>query len=127
VSFKSLERSHNVYATSYDDTGVNARPALDPQDRYNNSLLSYLQVPQQRWMVNSFAHYDLAPKVTAYAEFHFSDNKVTQLPAPGNADGTFLFNDNNPYLNPQTQGLLAQLDAADPYGRTFFLNARVKF
>jgi len=101
------------FGWTYDDTGVNARPALDPQDRYNNSLVNYLQVPQQRWMVNSFAHFDVAPKITTYAEFHFSDNKVTQLLAPSNADGTFLYNVNNPYLNSQTQGLLAQLDAAE--------------
>jgi iron complex outermembrane receptor protein len=101
------------FGWTYNDTGVTARPALDPQDRYNNSLANYLQVPQERWMVNSFAHYDLAPKVQAYAEMHFSDNKVTQLLAPSNADGTFLFNTNNPYLSPGVQGLLAQLDDAE--------------
>jgi outer membrane receptor protein involved in Fe transport len=103
------------FGWTFNDAGTTPRPALDPQDRYNNSLVNYLQVPQQRWMLNSFLHYDLAPRVTAYAEFHFSDNKVTQLLAPANngSANRFLYNVNNPYLSPQMQALLAQLDAAE--------------
>jgi iron complex outermembrane receptor protein len=101
------------FGWTYDDAGKTARPALDPQDRYNNSLVNYLQVPQQRWMLNSFAHYELAPKVTAYAEFHFSDNKVTALLAPSNTNGTFLYNVTNPFLTPQMQAVLGQLDSLE--------------
>jgi iron complex outermembrane recepter protein len=101
------------FGWTYNDAGSTPRPAQDPQDRYNNSLVNYLQVPQQRWMINSFGHYDLAPSVTAYTEMHFSDNKVTQLLAPSNSDGTFLYNVSNPYLSAPMQGLLAQLDAAE--------------
>jgi iron complex outermembrane recepter protein len=100
------------FGWTYNDAGTTPRPALDPQDRYNNSLVNYLQVPQVRWMLNTFAHYDIAPKVTAYAEFHFSDNTVTALLAPSNADGTFLYNVNNPYAT-ALQPLFAQLDAAE--------------
>ncbi len=113
------------FGWTYNDAGSTARPALDPQDRYNNSLVNYMQVPQQRWMLNSFAHYDLAPTVTAYAEFHFSDNKVTALLAPSNADGTFLYNDNNPYLTPQMQTLLGALDAAETGKTCSSLNSTV--
>ena len=101
------------FGWTYDDAGATPRPALDPQDRYNNSLVNYLQVPQQRWMLNSFARYDIAPKVTAYAEFHFSDNKVTQLLAPSNTNGTFLYNVTDPFLSAPMQALLAQFDAAE--------------
>jgi outer membrane receptor protein involved in Fe transport len=101
------------FGWTYNDAGNTPRPALDPQDRYNNSLVNYLQVPQRRWMINSFAHYEVAPHVTAYTEIHFSDNQVTQLLAPSNSDGTFLYNDNNPYLNPATQALLTQLDSLE--------------
>jgi outer membrane receptor protein involved in Fe transport len=101
------------FGWTYDNAGSTPRPALDPQDRYNNSLVNYLQVPQQRWMINSLAHYEVAPKVTAYAEFHFSDNQVTQLLAPSNTNGTFLYNVNNPFLSAPMQALYAQLDAAE--------------
>ena len=111
------------FGWTFNDAGTTARPALDPQDRYNNSLVNYLQVPQQRWMLNSFAHYDVAPKVTAYWEFHFSDNQVTQLLAPSNTNGTFLYNVNNPFLSPQLQGLLGQLDAAETAKICSSLNA----
>jgi iron complex outermembrane receptor protein len=113
------------FGWTYNDAGNTARPALDPQDRYNNSLVNYMQVPQERWMLNSFAHYDLAPKVTAYTEFHFSDNQVTALLAPSNADGTFLYNDNNPYQSPQLQAVLGQLDAAETGKVCSSLNAAV--
>jgi outer membrane receptor protein involved in Fe transport len=99
------------FGWTFNNPGTAARPALDPQDLYNNSLVNYLQVPQTRWMINSFGHFDFAPKVTGYTEFHFSNNQVTALLAPSNADGTFLFNVNSPYLNPQMQGLLGQLAA----------------
>ncbi|MGH8296687.1 MAG: TonB-dependent receptor domain-containing protein, partial [Steroidobacteraceae bacterium] len=100
------------FGWTFNNAGTTARPALDPQDRYNNSLVNYLQVPQRRWMINSFGHFDFAPKVTGYTEFHFSDNTVTALLAPSNTDGAFVFNVDNPYLSSQTQGLLGQLAAA---------------
>jgi iron complex outermembrane recepter protein len=99
------------FGWTFNNAGTAPRPALDPQDRYNLSLVNYLQIPQKRWMINSFAHFDFAPRVTGYTEFHFSDNTVTALLAPSNADGTFLFDVNNPYLSTQMQGLLGQLAA----------------
>jgi iron complex outermembrane recepter protein len=97
------------FGWTFDGSGATARPALDPQDRYNLSLVNYLQVPQKRWMINSFGHFDFAPKVEGYTEFHFSDNQVTALLAPSNADGTFLFNVDNPYLSAPMQALVGQL------------------
>jgi outer membrane receptor protein involved in Fe transport len=102
-----------AFGWTFNDSATTARPALDPQDRYNNSLVNYLQVPQKRWMINSMAHYELAPRITAYAEFHFSDNQVTQLLAPSNSNGTFLYNVNSPYLSAPLQALAGQLDAAE--------------
>ena len=113
------------FGWTYNDAGTTARGALDPQDRYNNSLVNYMQVPQQRWMLNSFAHYEVAPKITAYTEFHFSDNKVTALLAPSNADGTFLYNDNNPFLTVPMQALLGQFDASETAKVCSSLNAAV--
>jgi outer membrane receptor protein involved in Fe transport len=101
------------FGYTYDNAGATARPAVDPTDRYNLTLPNYLQIPQERWMVNSFMHYDLLPRVTAYAEMHFSTNTVTSRLSPSNINGSMLFNTNNPYLSPSMQALFTQLDAAE--------------
>ncbi|MEJ1969151.1 MAG: TonB-dependent receptor [Rhizomicrobium sp.] len=101
----------------WDDAGTTPRPFARPGDLYNLTLLNYMQIPQERWMVNTFAHYDILPEVTAYAEFHFSDNLVTMQLTPSNIGGaTILFNTNNPYLSPAMQALFTQLDLAEPAG-----------
>lgn len=99
------------FGWTFNNAGNTPRAAANPQDLYNNSLVNYLQVPQKRWMINSFGHFDFAPKVEGYTEFHFSDNQVTALLAPSNADGTFLFDVDNPYLSAPMQTLLGQLAA----------------
>jgi outer membrane receptor protein involved in Fe transport len=105
---------NNGFGYTYDNAGATARPAVDPTDRYNLTLPNYLQVPQERWMINSFMHYDLLPRVTAYAEMHFSNNSVTSRLSPSNINSTMFFNDNNPYLTPAMQTLFTQMDAAEP-------------
>jgi len=105
---------NNGFGYTYDNGGTTARPAVDPTDRYNLTLPNYLQVPQERWMINSFMHYDLLPRVTAYAEMHFSNNSVTSRLSPSNINSTMFFNDNNPYLTPAMQTLFTQMDAAEP-------------
>jgi len=106
--------SNNGFGFTFNDQGTSPRPAIDPDDRYNLTLPNYLQTPLERWMVNSFVHYDLFPRVTAYAEMHFSTNTVVSRLSPSNINSTMLFNTNNPYLSGTMQALLAQMDAAEP-------------
>jgi len=108
------------FGYTYDDAGAVARPAVDPTDRYNLTLPNYLQIPQERWMVNTFMHYDLMPRVTAYAEMHFSTNTVTSRLSPSNINATMLFNANNPYLTPSMQALFSQLDQNETSATTNF-------
>jgi outer membrane receptor protein involved in Fe transport len=95
---------------TFNDTGANPRIALTPQDDFNLAPDNYLQVPQERWMVNAFSHFDFHEKATGYAEFHFSNNRVEHQLAPSNIGGQFLFDVNNPYLNAATREVLRQLD-----------------
>jgi hypothetical protein len=37
-------------------------------DRYDLAPENYLIIPQERWMINTFAHYDIADGVTGYLE-----------------------------------------------------------
>jgi outer membrane receptor protein involved in Fe transport len=98
---------------TFDDAGNAARPALDPEDNYNLQPDNYLIVPQQRWMVNAFTHFDFSEAVTAYGELHYSRNEVTQQLAPASISGTWLIDTNNPYLSAAMQEVLRQSDLAE--------------
>jgi len=103
---------------TFNDAGTTQRLAQRPADDFNLTQYNYLQVPQERWMLNAFTHYDFAPKATGYLEFHFSNNQVDQQLTQANIGGDFLFNTNNPYLDTSMQALLAQLDATETGPRT---------
>jgi iron complex outermembrane receptor protein len=95
---------------TFNDEGTTVRPAVTPQDDFNLGPDNYLQVPQERIMLNSFSHFDINEHATAYLEFHFSNNKVDQQLAPTNINGNFLFDVDNPYLSTEMQEVLNQLD-----------------
>ena len=108
----------NATGFTFDDAGAQQRLAVRPADDFNNTLYNYLQVPQERWMINAFTHYEFAPQATGYLEAHFSNNRVDQQLTQSNIGGEFLFNTNNPYLDGTMQDLLEQLDASETGPRT---------
>jgi outer membrane receptor protein involved in Fe transport len=101
------------FGATFDDNG-DVRPAVDPTDRYNLGLENYLQIPQERWMLNAFSTYDFNEHVEGYMEFHFSNNTVEMQLAPSNIGADHLLNTNNPYLSPEMQAVLVQMDADQP-------------
>jgi iron complex outermembrane recepter protein len=103
---------------TFDDAGVTQRLTQRPADDFNLTLYNYLQVPQERWMLNAFTHYEFAPKATGYMEFHFSNNRVDQQLTQANIGGDFLVNVNNPYLDANMQEVLRQMDLAETGPRT---------
>lgn len=103
---------------TFDDAGTTARLTQRPADDFNLTQYNYLQVPQERWMLNAFTHYDFSEKATGYLEFHFSNNRVDQQLTQSNIGGDFLFDTDNPYLGADMQALLAQLDANETGTRT---------
>ncbi|WP_213981749.1 TonB-dependent receptor [Sphingomonas sp. dw_22] len=98
---------------TFNDAGDTARPALTPQDDFNLGPDNYLIQPQERWMINSFGHYDFTDNITGYMELHFSRNTVDARLAPTNVGSPTLFNVNNPYLSPEMQSVFNQLDLAE--------------
>ncbi len=98
---------------TFNGGGTAARPALTPQDDFNLGPDNYLIQPQERWMINSFGHYDFNDHITGYTELHYSNNEVNARLAPTNVGVPTLFNVNNPYLTPALQGVLQQLDLAE--------------
>jgi iron complex outermembrane receptor protein len=98
---------------TFDDAGTTPRLTQRPADDFNLTQFNYLQVPQERWMLNAFTHYEFAEKATGYMEFHFSNNRVDQQLTQSNLNGTFLVNTNNPYLSPEMQAVLVAMDNAE--------------
>jgi len=113
----------NANGFTFNDEGSfgSQRLVNRPADDFNLTQFNYLQVPQERWMLNAFTHYDFSDKATGYLEFHFSNNRVDQQLTQANIGGDFLINVNNPYLDndndPTTinpmQALLMRLDDAE--------------
>lgn len=101
------------FGFTFDPGSNSARPALDPADRYNNSPLNYMQTPLERWMINTFAHYDIDDHVTAYVEGHFSKYVSNIQIAPLALSNNILVDVNNPYLSASNQNILRALDAAE--------------
>jgi iron complex outermembrane recepter protein len=96
-------------AFTFDSSGV--RDVNNPADLYNLTALNFMQIPQERWMINAFVHYDITPHITAYAEMHFSQNNVTVQLTPPNLGGQqMLFNTDNSDLSPEMQAVLTRLD-----------------
>ena len=93
--------------------GNTARLARDPEDRYNLINQNYLVIPQERYMVNGFGHYEFADALTGYLEVHYSDNRVDAQLSPSNLSTGTLFNTNNPFLSPSLREVLRQLDARE--------------
>jgi iron complex outermembrane recepter protein len=87
-------------------------------DTYNLIATNLMQIPEQRWMMNSFAHYTFDPKIEGYAEFHFSSNTVSVQLTPSNAGGNMLFNTHDPEFSAPLQNLFDYLDANEAAGPT---------
>ena len=73
-------------------------PYCQPQDAYNYAANNFLLRPLERTQISAIAHYELAPRVEAYAEAYFinSRNEFKQAPdsftplTPGAPSSTLL-------------------------------------
>lgn len=106
---------------SYPATYRNRNTATD---LYNTTQDNYMQVPQQRWMVNTFANYDFNRHVQAYAEFHFSSNRVSAQLTPSSIKDVVLVNTHNPAFTPALQNVMDYLDQHET-GTTTIMNGTV--
>jgi iron complex outermembrane receptor protein len=65
------------------DAAGNVRPYVSATDAFNFAPFNFYQVPDQRWNVSAFAHYDVDPRARVYAEFMFHDDHSPRQLAPG--------------------------------------------
>jgi iron complex outermembrane receptor protein len=72
-----------------------------------------LQQPQERWAINGYADYDVGDRASIFTQFAFASNHTENSTNPESIAGNFVFDANNPYLNPQMREVLHQLDLRD--------------
>lgn len=97
----------------FDEAGNTVRPFISPDDRFDFNDNSFILAPQERWMANVFANYDLAENHKAYMEAHYSTNVTSVLIAPPNVGQNFLIDTDNPYLSTEMQNILEILDGRE--------------
>lgn len=103
---------------TFNDTGTAARLYRGAPDSYDNTPSNNLQFPQERYMANAFAHFDLSDKLTAFSEFHYSRNTVAGTIAPANYNAPFLIDVDNPYVSTGLRNVLRVVDGAETGART---------
>ncbi|GAB2192053.1 TonB-dependent receptor [Sessilibacter sp. MAH1] len=81
-------------------------PFRNPEDLFNFAPDNYLQLPQERFLISTFATYDVNDKVEVYSELAFSQNEVPQQLAPTPAGTTVEINPDSPFFDSATQAAL---------------------
>lgn len=94
-------------------------------DQYNYAPVNYLQTPQERYLINATAHYEISPAFEPFMELTYINSQVNtqlaptpvssgQFPATANSPaGTIAIATDNPFLSAETQARFAALDASE--------------
>jgi outer membrane receptor protein involved in Fe transport len=80
-------------------------------DRFNYAPDNFLQLPQERFLVNAMAHYDLTESARAYTEVTFTRNQVDSELAPTPLFTTLVVNPNSAFFGADVQQALNTLTA----------------
>ena len=96
-----------------------ALPWDNVADRFNYAPDNFLQLPQERVLLSTMAHFDVTDNSTVYSELTFSRNKVPQELAPTPAfTGSFQVNPNSPFFTDVTRRAFANFDDYNADGIT---------
>ncbi|MGK0374209.1 MAG: outer membrane receptor protein involved in Fe transport, partial [Arenicella sp.] len=79
-------------------------------DRFNYAPDNFLQLPQERFLVNAMAHYDLTESARVYSEVTFTRNQVDSELAPTPLFTTLVVNPNSAFFGADVQSALNTLD-----------------
>ncbi|MFT5482721.1 MAG: iron complex outermembrane receptor protein [Halieaceae bacterium] len=115
-------RSFAGYALPNGDTlgtfGPNGegQPWLGAASQFNYAPDNFLQLPQERYLISSMAHYDINENNRVYGEFAFSHNLVPQELAPTPAFTSIFVNPDSPFFAPDVQAALAGQQSSDTNG-----------
>jgi iron complex outermembrane receptor protein len=86
------------------------RPYLGAPDQFNFAPYNFFRRPSEQINFNTFAHLDINPKVRAYTELNFHDNKTDATIAPGGiffGDPFVTLHGDNPLLSAQQKAFIA--------------------
>ena len=65
------------------DAAGNVRPFNASLDQFNFAPFNFYQRPDERYLADFFAHYDILPWLRSYTEFQFMDDRTLAQIAPG--------------------------------------------
>lgn len=103
----------------FNPTGGGSRVFQDPQDLYNFAPDNYLQLPQERYLLGAYGHYEFTDGIEAYSEVSFVRNDVASELAPTPAGVRVPLFVNSPFFNDQTRALLLQNPADATLGPNY--------
>lgn len=101
-----------------------SQPWIEPDSRFNYAPDNYLQLPQKRYMMNAFAHYDVNEHARVYTELAFSRNFVPQELAPTPAFTTVEINPNSAFFDQAAQDAFNANTEANG-GNQYFVGRRM--
>ncbi len=110
----------------FNPTGGGSRLFQDPADLFNFAPDNYLQLPQERYLLGAYGHYEFSDGIEAYSELSFVRNVVSQELAPTPAGVSAPLFVSSPFFNDQTRALLLQnpVNALGANYRTTSVNFR---
>jgi outer membrane receptor protein involved in Fe transport len=110
----------------FNPTGGGSRLFQDPQDLYNFAPDNYLQLPQERYLIGAYGHYEFTDGIEAYSELSFVRNEVATELAPTPAGVSAPLFVSSPFFNDQTRALLNQ-NPADATRGSLYRTTQVNF
>ncbi|TAD75121.1 MAG: TonB-dependent receptor [Sphingomonadales bacterium] len=115
----------------FNPTGGGSRLFQDPGDLYNFAPDNYLQLPQERYLIGAYGHYEFSDGIEAYSELSFVRNEVAQELAPTPAGVSAPLFVDSPFFNAQTRALLLQnpvsTTAGPSLGNPLYRQTQVNF
>lgn len=103
----------------FNPSGGGSRLFQDPADLYNFAPDNYLQLPQERYLIGAYGHYEFTDGIEAYSELSFVRNDVATELAPTPAGVSAPLFVNSPFFNDQTRALLNQNPADATRGANY--------
>src|SRR6266581_2534652 len=96
----------------------NIRPYAGAADQFNFAPFNFFRRPSEQINVNAFAHLDIHPKVRAYTELNYHDNKSDAAIAPGGifyGDPFVTIHGDNPLLSAAERAIIAANNNGQPF------------
>jgi len=91
---------------------------LNAPDQFNFGPYNFFRRPSEQTSFNAFAHLDIDPKLRAYTELGFHDNKTDATIAPGGiffGDPIVTIHGDNPLLSPSVRAFVTANNFGNPF------------